>query len=176
MGTVTFLASASPQWLLLQLKIMNVLRRSLGNESPFGWCDFVTSTEQAPLRGILRSFWASRPVNARACCYEVTCLRIGAPKTQRAWDGLQRSLGRGRKPGFVHSYRPTLPWSRRHRSDWPRADISVCAAHVRFSWTKRKYLFALEMSAYVTQSGHPGLKSFLPAQRAGQRGGLRQGR
>ena len=49
MGTVTFLAPASPQWLLLQLKIMNVLRRSLGNESPFGWCDFVTSTEQAPV-------------------------------------------------------------------------------------------------------------------------------
>jgi hypothetical protein len=97
----------------------------LGNESPFGWCDFVTSTEQAPLRGILRSFWASRPVNARARCYEVTCLRIGAPKTQRAWDGLQRSLGRGREPGFVHSYRPTLPRSRRRRSDWPRADISV---------------------------------------------------
>jgi hypothetical protein len=36
MGTVTFLAPASPQWLLLQLKMMNVLRRSLGNESHLG--------------------------------------------------------------------------------------------------------------------------------------------
>ena len=51
MGAVTFLAPASPQWLLLQLKMMNVLRRSLGNESPFGWCDFVTSKEpSAPSR------------------------------------------------------------------------------------------------------------------------------
>jgi hypothetical protein len=45
MGTVTFLAPASPQWLLLQLKMMNVLRRSLGNESHLGSAIFVTSTE-----------------------------------------------------------------------------------------------------------------------------------
>jgi hypothetical protein len=29
MGTVTFLATASPQWLLLELNMMNVLRLSL---------------------------------------------------------------------------------------------------------------------------------------------------
>jgi hypothetical protein len=45
MGTVTFLAPVSPQWLLLERNMMNVLRRLLGNESAFGWCDFVTSIE-----------------------------------------------------------------------------------------------------------------------------------
>jgi hypothetical protein len=45
MGTVTFLAPANPQWVGLELKMMGVLRRLLGNESPFGWCDFITSTE-----------------------------------------------------------------------------------------------------------------------------------
>ena len=45
MGTVTFLAPANPQWVWLELKMMGVLRRLLGNESPFGWCDFITSTE-----------------------------------------------------------------------------------------------------------------------------------
>ena len=50
MGTVIFLAPASPQWLLLELNMMNVLRRLLGTESPFGWCDFVTSIEPIPVR------------------------------------------------------------------------------------------------------------------------------
>jgi hypothetical protein len=33
MGTVTFLAPANPQWVGLELKMMGVLRRLLGNES-----------------------------------------------------------------------------------------------------------------------------------------------
>ncbi|MGA6995459.1 MAG: hypothetical protein WBZ22_04320 [Pseudolabrys sp.] len=66
MGTVTFLAPANPQWVWLELKMMGVLRRLLGNESPFGWCDFITSTEgERSLRGILRSFRAGRPPDAR---------------------------------------------------------------------------------------------------------------
>jgi len=66
MGSVTFLAPASSQWLLPEVDMMNVLRRLLGNESPFGWCDFVTSIEPSgPQCGILRPFWASRPPDAR---------------------------------------------------------------------------------------------------------------
>ena len=81
MGTVTFLAPANRQWVWLELKMMGVLRRLLGNESPFGWCDFITSTElSGPCAEFCDHFGPVvrlRRVDRR---YEVTCLRTGASK------------------------------------------------------------------------------------------------
>jgi hypothetical protein len=52
MGTVTFLAPANPQWVWLELEMICVLRRLMGNDSTFGWCDFITLTEP---RGLARN-------------------------------------------------------------------------------------------------------------------------
>ena len=81
MGTVTFLAPGSPQWLLLELNMMNVLRRLLGNESQFGWCDFVTSIEPSgPCAEFCDHFGPVVRLTRVGRRYEVTCLRTGALK------------------------------------------------------------------------------------------------
>jgi hypothetical protein len=81
MGTVTFLAPANPQWVWLELKMMGVLRRLLGNESPFGWCDFITSTEpSSPCADFCDHFGPVVRLSRVDRRYEVTCLRTGASK------------------------------------------------------------------------------------------------
>ena len=81
MGSVTFLAPANPQWVWLELKMMGVLRRLLGNESPFGWCDFITSTEPSgPCAEFCDHFGPVVRLTRVDRRYEVTCLRTGASK------------------------------------------------------------------------------------------------
>jgi hypothetical protein len=81
MGTVTFLAPASPQWLSPEVDMMNVLRRLLGNESRFGWCDFVTSTEPSgPSAEFCDHFGPVIRLTRVGRRYEITCLRTGAAK------------------------------------------------------------------------------------------------
>ena len=111
MGTVTFLAPASPQWLLVELKMMNVLRRSLGNESPFGWCDFVTSIEPSgPCAEFCDHFGPVVRLTRVDRRYEVTCLRIGAPKCT-ANLGRAATLIRARWKAGVRAQLPTDPAS-----------------------------------------------------------------
>src|SRR5262245_66337807 len=89
MGTVTFLAPANPQWVWLELKTMGVLRRSLGNESPFGWCDFTTSTEPSgPCAEFCDHFGPVVRLTRVDRRYEVTCLPTGASKRK---DNLGRA-------------------------------------------------------------------------------------
>ena len=81
MGTVTFLAPAIPQWVWPELKLMGVLRRLLGNESPFGWCDFITSAEpDGPCAEFCDHFGPVVRLTRVDRRYEVTCLRTGASK------------------------------------------------------------------------------------------------
>ena len=81
MGTITFLAPANPRWVWLELKMLGVLRRSLGNESPFGWCDFTTSTEpNGPSAEFCDHFGPIVRLTRVDRRYEVTCLRTGASK------------------------------------------------------------------------------------------------
>jgi len=111
MGTVTFLAPASPQWLLLELNMMNVLRRLLGNESPFGWCDFVTSIEPSgPCAEFCDHFGPVVRLTRVGRRYEITCLRTGAAKRTanlgRAATLIRarwKSSGRGGNTGFIPS-------------------------------------------------------------------------
>ena len=81
MGTVTLLAPANPQWVRLELETMGVLRRFLGNESPFGWCDFKISTEPSgPCAEFCDHFGSVVRLTRVDRRYEVTCLRTGASK------------------------------------------------------------------------------------------------
>src|SRR5262249_62361079 len=81
MGTVTFLAPVRPQWIGLELKMISAVRRLLGNESPFGWCDFVISTEPSgPCVEFCDHFGPVVRLTRVGRRYEVTCLRTGASK------------------------------------------------------------------------------------------------
>jgi len=81
MGTVTVFAPADPKWARLELKTMRVLRRLLGNESPFGWCDFITSTESSgPCVEFCDHFGPVIRLARVDRRYEITCLRTGALK------------------------------------------------------------------------------------------------
>ena len=98
MGTVTFLAPANPQRVGLELKMMGVLRRLLGNESPFGWCDFITSTEPSgPCAEFCDHFGPVVRLTRIDRRYEVTCLRTGASK---------RTTNLGRAAELIRA-----PWS-----------------------------------------------------------------
>jgi len=104
MGTVTFLAPASPQWLLLELNLMNVLRRLLGNESSFGWCDFITSIEPSgPCVEFCDHFGPVVRLTRAGRRYEVTCLRTGVPK-RTANLGRAATLIRARWNAGVHAH------------------------------------------------------------------------
>jgi hypothetical protein len=103
MGTVTFLAPASPQWLLLELNMMNVLRRLLGNESAFGWCDFVTSIEPSgPCAEFCDHFGPVVRLTRVGLRYEITCLRTGAAK-RTANLGRAATLIRARWKHGIHA-------------------------------------------------------------------------
>ena len=79
MGEVAFLAPRGPQWLWPELEAMCVLRRVLGNESPFGWCDFVTRTEpEGPAVEFCDHFGPVVRFRRAGRRYEVACLRTGA--------------------------------------------------------------------------------------------------
>src|SRR5262245_18884789 len=81
MDTDTFLAPARPQWIGLELKMISVLRRLLGNESPFGWCDFVIpTTPNGPCVEFCDHFGPVVRLTRVGRRYEVTCLRTGASK------------------------------------------------------------------------------------------------
>ena len=99
MGTVTFLAPANPQWVRLELKMMGILRRVLGNESPFGWCDFITSIEPGgPCAEFCDHFGSVVRLTRVDRRYEVTCLRTGASKRTAA------ALIRARWSAGVHTH------------------------------------------------------------------------
>ncbi len=105
MGTVTFLAPAIPQWVWPELKLMGVLRRLLGNESPFGWCDFITSAEpDGPCAEFCDHFGPVVRLTRVDRRYEVTCLRTGASKRT---TNLERAAGliRARWSAGVHASR-----------------------------------------------------------------------
>jgi hypothetical protein len=103
MGTVTFLAPASPQWLLSEVDMMNVLRRLLGNESPFGWCDFVTSIEPSgPCTEFCDHFGPVVRLTRVGRRYEITCLRTGAAK-RTANLGRAATLIRARWKHGIHA-------------------------------------------------------------------------
>jgi hypothetical protein len=81
MDNVTFFAPANRQWVWSELEMMGVLRRMLGNESPFGWCDFVTSTGPGgPCAEFCDHFGPVVRLMRVDRRYEVTCLRTGASK------------------------------------------------------------------------------------------------
>lgn len=104
MGTVTFLAPANPQWVWLELKTMGVLRRLLGNESPFGWCDFITSTESSgPCAEFCDHFGPVVRLTRVDRRYEVTCLRTGASKRTTNL-GRAAALIRARWSAGVHTH------------------------------------------------------------------------
>ena len=106
MGTVTFLTPANPQWVWLELKMMGVLRRSLGNESQFGWCDFITSTEPSgPCVEFSDHFGPVIRLTRVDRRYEVSCLRTGASKRT---TNLARAatLIRARWSATVHTPHP----------------------------------------------------------------------
>lgn len=104
MGTVTFLAPANPHWIWLELNMMCVLRRSLGNDSPFGWCDFITSTEpRGPCAEFCDHFGPVVRLTRVDRRYEVTCLRTGALKRTTSL-GSAAALIRARWSAGVHSH------------------------------------------------------------------------
>jgi hypothetical protein len=77
-GNVAFLAPSNPQWLWPEISTMCVLRRVLGNESPFGWCDFVTRTESdGPCAEFCDHFGPVVRLRRIERRYEVACLRTG---------------------------------------------------------------------------------------------------
>lgn len=103
MGSVTFLAPASSQWLLPEVDMMNVLRRLLGNESPFGWCDFVTSIEPSgPSAEFCDHFGPVVRLTRVGRRYEITCLRTGAAK-RTANLGRAATLIRARWKHGIHA-------------------------------------------------------------------------
>ena len=58
---------------------MCALRRVLGNESPFGWCDFATRTEAGgPCAEFCDHFGPVVSLRRIARRYEIACLRTGA--------------------------------------------------------------------------------------------------
>ena len=105
MGNVAYLAPHGPQWLWTEISTMCVLRRVLGNESPFGWCDFTTRNETSgPVAEFCDHFGAVVRLQRAARRYEVVCLRTGAVNRtadlKRAamlirarWDARLRTLG-----------------------------------------------------------------------------------
>jgi len=95
MDNVTFFAPANPQWVWRELEMMGLLRRVLGNESPFGWCDFVTSTGQGgPCAEFCDHFGPVVRLMRVDRRYEVTCLRTGASK---------RTTNLGRAAAFIRA-------------------------------------------------------------------------
>ena len=79
MGEIAYLAPSSPQWLWPEVNAMCVLRRVLGNESPFGWCDFVTHTDaDGPCAEFCDHFGPVVRLRRVMRRYEVVCLRTGA--------------------------------------------------------------------------------------------------
>jgi hypothetical protein len=78
-GNIAYLAPSEPQWLWTEINTMCVLRRVLGNESPFGWCDFVTSNEgSTPCAEFCDHFGPVVRLRRIARRYEIACLRTGA--------------------------------------------------------------------------------------------------
>jgi hypothetical protein len=79
LGNVAYLAPSAPQWLWTEISTMCVLRRVLGNDSPFGWCDFVTHNEPSgPVAEFCDHFGAVVRLRRIERRYEVACLRTGA--------------------------------------------------------------------------------------------------
>jgi hypothetical protein len=104
MGTVTFLAPANPQWVSLELEMICVLRRLMGNDSPFGWCDFITLTEpRGPCAEFCDHFGPVVRLTRVDRRYEVTCLRTGALKRTTNL-GSAAALIRARWSAGVHTH------------------------------------------------------------------------
>ena len=79
MNNVAYLAPSTPQWLWLEINTMCAPRRVLGNESPFGWCDFVTHNEPTgPAADFCDHFGPVVRLRRDGRRYEVSCLRTGA--------------------------------------------------------------------------------------------------
>ena len=95
MDNVTFFAPANPEWVRRELEMMGVLRHTLGNESPFGLCDFITSTGlSGPCAEFCDHFGPVVRLMRVDRRYEVTCLRTGASK---------RTTNLGRVASFVRA-------------------------------------------------------------------------
>jgi hypothetical protein len=78
-GTIAYLAPSEPQWSWAEIHTMCSLRRALGNESPFGWCDFVTSVDGGgPSVEFCDHFGPVVQLRRAARRYEIACLRTGA--------------------------------------------------------------------------------------------------
>ncbi len=76
MATITFFAPAGLQWTGRELIVLNALCRTLGNESPFGWCDVVTSSgPNGPCAEFCDHFGPVVRLTRAGRRYEVTCLR-----------------------------------------------------------------------------------------------------
>jgi hypothetical protein len=150
MGTVTFLAPASPQWLLLELNLMNVLRRLLGNESPFGWCDFVTSIEPSgPCAEFCDHFGPVVRLTRVGRRYEVTCLPTDAPK-RTANLGRAATLIRARwKAGFM----PTRMAQRAIKS------VEALAPHSIFFNNESRFGYRPTLGFSCTANNRVGPKS-----------------
>ncbi len=79
MSDIAFLAPSDSEWLWSELNAMCALRRFLGNDSPFGWSDFVTRTEtRGPCAEFCDHFGPVVRLRRVARRYEVTCLRTTA--------------------------------------------------------------------------------------------------
>jgi len=103
-GEIAYLAPSNPQWLGLEIDTLCALRRVPGNESPFGWCDFVTRTEaDGPCAEFCDHFGPVVRLRRVGRRYEVACLRTGAANRtadlRRAavlirarWSGRMRTL------------------------------------------------------------------------------------
>jgi hypothetical protein len=78
-GDLVFLAQSSPEWHWPEINAMRILRRLLGNDSPFGWCDYVTHTDAVgPFAEFCDHFGPVVRLRRTARRYEVTCLRTSA--------------------------------------------------------------------------------------------------
>jgi len=92
---IAYLAPLNPQWLWPEIDTMCVLRRVMGNESPFGWCDFVTRTEASgPCAEFCDHFGPVVRLRRIARRYEVVCLRTGA---------INRTADLKRAAALIHS-------------------------------------------------------------------------
>jgi len=75
-ATIIFFAPAERQWTLREVNLLNALRRTLGNESRFGWCDVVTSSAgDGPRAEFCDHFGCVVRLTRSSRRYEITCMR-----------------------------------------------------------------------------------------------------
>jgi hypothetical protein len=75
-ATITFFAPAGPQWTWREQNVLSTLCHTLGNESPFGWCDVATAAgPEGPVAQFCDHFGPVVRLKRAGRRYEVTCLR-----------------------------------------------------------------------------------------------------